>query len=266
VRHKLRRDTDGDETLMPVFIFCATFIVIGAFTISLMGPIFASPDARGSFETLENYEIIGGTSYYLYAPAGGFNLTSANLSTYPNYEADPPDYVTFTNGSVSDRLLWTTNDYGTTFIDEAYREVFRDHTDFFTIFTEWGPWYNHHKRYVVLDYTTAEEYQVPGTNQSAIPFSIAGSEEVLVITTPGNETDFADYLWANTFNVQMGTPAFPTDLADTSMWTILGQLLTARLPNVHPILNFLISIPFWTCISFMVFTLISRMIPFIGGG
>lgn len=260
---RLRRDTDGDETLMPVFIFCATFIVIGAFVVTQMAPLFASADRNGDFTVLANYELIGDTGYLLYEPFIGYNVTSANVTDDNTAASDE----IFTNETVSDRWVSIVRDYIYESDGELALPAQEGHSDFISIWTEWGPWYNHHIARIVIDYTDIQENIVSGTNQSVTPFQISnGPMEVLIITTQGNETDFSSYLWANTYNICMGQPAEPTDLADSSMWTILGQLMTASLPNVHPIINFMITVPFWSCIGFMVFTIISRMIPFVGGG
>jgi hypothetical protein len=264
VKDRLRSDRDGDETLMPVFIFAATFIIIGALMIGLMQPLFASAD-RGEFNQLSNYEMIGSIGYLLYDPNDGYDLTSANVTD--DGTTDIP--LVFTNDSVSDRWVWAVRDYiywEDIPANEDARPEFYNHQDFLAIWTEWGPWYNHHIRLLVVDYETVVSKQIVGLNQSAVPFSIAGTSEVLIITTPGNASEFETVLWSNNFNIRMGQPAFSTDVASTSMWAILGQLMTASLPNVHPIVNILITIPFNACLGFMVFTIVSRMIPWIAGG
>jgi hypothetical protein len=55
-------------------------------------------------------------------------------------------------------------------------------------------------------------------------------------------------------------------MAESSMWTVLGQMLTAQIPDVHPIINILIAVPFWAAIGFMAIMIVSRFIPLIGGG
>ena len=259
-------DREADETVMPVFVFCATFVVIGAFMISLMTPLFASPDAEGNFALYEGYEIIGDITYALYDPDTGYDMSTANVTLLPVVYGSAGTWVSFSNSSVSDRIVSITRDFDWhdyTVSGPVFPiPDFEGHTDFITIYTQWGPWYNSHEEYLIIDYSSIPLYQVQSYNQSAVPFTIHGTSEVLIITTPGNETDFESNLWANNFNIAMGTPAFSTDAAETSMWKILGQLMTASLPNVHPLVNLLIAVPFWASLAFLGFTLLVRVIPF----
>lgn len=48
-------------------------------------------------------------------------------------------------------------------------------------------------------------------------------------------------------------------------WNLIGALLTFQLPNVHPAINMLISIPIWVLIAYLIYVLILKAIPFVGG-
>lgn len=262
MKARLGADRHGDETLMPVFIFAATFIVIGAFMISIMAPLFASAD-RGDFTQLKNYEMVGSTGYLVYEPFEGYNVTTANVTD----DNDPVSIEIFTNDTVSDREVWMVRDY--VYEDDGGLSipVMFCHKDFFVVHSEWGGFWFHHRELLVFDYATIIANQVERTNQSVTPFKITtGPDEVLIITTFGNYTTFAECVWSNTFNIMVGQPTVVVDLAETSMWAILGQLMTASLPNVSPVMNLLIAVPFNASLGFMVFTVISRMIPWIAGG
>jgi hypothetical protein len=254
---QLRADRHGDETLLPIIIFCATFVGVGALVISLM-PV---PDMGGNMSVSEGYTIIGSTEYLLYEPFYGYNITAGNVSsTYADRET-----FLFTNDTISgdEREFYAIRDYEPT-LDA---DQFAAGEDYVVVQVYWGPWYNSHWSSVKIAYATIAANQIAGTNQSVTPFSVTGWEnEALIVTTAGNSTSFLDLFWADTYNVMMGQYDVIDDLASTTMWGIIRQLLTASLPDVHPVINFMIAIPFWACIGFMVFTIVSRMIPWIAGG
>lgn len=58
------------------------------------------------------------------------------------------------------------------------------------------------------------------------------------------------------------------DQAETTInaWTLISQLLTFKIPNVHPLINALIAIPIWVAIAWLVTIFILKFIPFVGGG
>lgn len=57
------------------------------------------------------------------------------------------------------------------------------------------------------------------------------------------------------------------DKANTAFnaWNVVAQLLFFQLPNVHPLINMLIAIPIWVMIAWLIYILILKAIPFIGG-
>lgn len=47
-------------------------------------------------------------------------------------------------------------------------------------------------------------------------------------------------------------------------WNLVGMLLIFQLPDVHWVVNVLLSLPFWVCIAYLIFVLILKAIPFVG--
>lgn len=45
-------------------------------------------------------------------------------------------------------------------------------------------------------------------------------------------------------------------------WALLGQLLTFNTPNVHPVINFFISVPIWVCIVVSILYVLEKLLPF----
>lgn len=49
-------------------------------------------------------------------------------------------------------------------------------------------------------------------------------------------------------------------------WDLLSMILFFQLPNVHPLINFIIAIPLYACIAYLIFIFVTKVIPLIGGG
>lgn len=48
-------------------------------------------------------------------------------------------------------------------------------------------------------------------------------------------------------------------------WNLIGMLLSFSLPDINPIINALIAIPLWAMIAYVIYILILKAIPFLGG-
>ncbi|MCJ7482270.1 MAG: hypothetical protein MUO31_04830 [Thermodesulfovibrionales bacterium] len=45
-------------------------------------------------------------------------------------------------------------------------------------------------------------------------------------------------------------------------WNLIQMILFFQMPDVHPMINMIIAIPIWITIAYLVFTLITKLIPF----
>jgi hypothetical protein len=45
-------------------------------------------------------------------------------------------------------------------------------------------------------------------------------------------------------------------------WNLIQMILFFQMPDVHPLINMIIAIPLWITIAYLVFTLITKLIPF----
>jgi hypothetical protein len=46
-------------------------------------------------------------------------------------------------------------------------------------------------------------------------------------------------------------------------WNLISMILFFQMPDVHPLINAIIAIPIWVTIAYLVFTLITKLIPFL---
>ncbi|MCJ7425110.1 hypothetical protein MUP01_12720 [Candidatus Bathyarchaeota archaeon] len=54
-------------------------------------------------------------------------------------------------------------------------------------------------------------------------------------------------------------------VAKINAWNIIGALLIFQLPDINPLLNFFIALPFYAGIGVMIYVLILMAMPFVGG-
>lgn len=252
-------NTRAEENLLGPFVFAATFIAVSALFIGLMHQTVLEGTAAGDWRELSGYTVIGEVEYVALDPAGGYNA-SYYVQEFFAWDADANlafdgDAVGVRDCEVSivrdNYYYWGWGDY-----ENLYQ-------DFIMVNAEWG-WFS--SDHVALSYEALYAGHVDGTNQS-ISYVIVGDQNYsIIITTPGSSDAFAVMLYEDRYNIQVAVLGGWENLAETSMWTVLSQLLTAQLPDVHPVLNILIAVPFWATIGFVAAMVISRFIPLIPGG
>lgn len=257
---RLQSDARGSERLFGVFVFFGTFIAISAILIANMSTMFAWSE-MGSF-TYDSRRIQVGSLEYTMINAT-YGIQTGNLSGF--YSATWDDVQSYWNDDDEDNFYYhdDVND------DDLQLAMLRDtsytgHVDYIYIFERWG-WWSTELSY--MTYSQLEDAQVPGHNVSVKEFDSHGKTYSLIIITPSDYLNHTYYLEQNIFWIGISyDPYDPDNMATTSLWGILGQMLTASLPGVHPAIQYFLLIPIWTGISFLFFTLISRVIPFISGG
>ena len=82
-----------------------------------------------------------------------------------------------------------------------------------------------------------------------------------------NTTAYSSFTEAFTNNDFYFITGFRIDDLNTklSAWDLVGRLLFFQTPEIHPVLNMIIAIPIWTCIAYLIYVLVLKAIPFVGG-
>lgn len=256
----LKDDEEADEQLFKVFVFFGTFIGCSAILIASMSAMFAWASG-GHFDPDSTDIQIGGYEFSMINATYG--ITSGNLTGF--YPVTESDYQPIFMKDDEDNLYFhdTVNNDDLQ-LAPLMDMPLADWSNTIEIFERWG-WWSTEDANVPFD--DIKNNQIAGTNASAVSFSIHGKTYDLVVITASDSFNHSDLIDERTYWVGISYDAYdPDNMASTSLWGVLGQILTAQLPNVHPMIQYFILIPFWAGISFMVFTLISRMIPFISGG
>jgi len=78
-------------------------------------------------------------------------------------------------------------------------------------------------------------------------------------STPSEAKDLGELYYLQTIGVEV-------QASTMNAWNIIGMLVFFQMPEIHPVLNALIAIPLWICIGYLIYVLVIKLIPFIGGG
>ena len=267
-RHALRADQDGDEALLPLFVMAASMLI----AIIVLSTAIASAIARnaptGRWDQPEGWELIGGVAYANLEPTGGYTVTAYNHTENP-YTDNASRELNFIYTDweyISVRLVrncsvtkpFTHGDEDKKYDDFVYIHAKRD-----------SGWFAG-DRYVAIPFEALMANFIQN-NVSYSYFSVFKTNFTVILETATNNSNPADHInavWFGNYNtaIAFNTEVSDSDRMSSSMWTILGQILTLQLPDVNRVVNLLLAVPIWAALGFMVFTIFSRVVPFISGG
>lgn len=263
---RLNNDRTATERIMGPVILMASFILITIMIMATMTSFFQT--ASGQWEEIRGTLLIGAVEYTLREPILGWEIDNDNITDRWVHDASENAYFYEDAPGEDDQIV-------VGFIrDNAYMgdplgigqqtdsTLFKD---FVMIYTEFGWWDNDEWP---ISYQTLIRNQVPNSNYSVTEFGIRhNTTYALIITTNGPAELFEASIWSNFFNVKLGIPDYDTNIGYTSMWTILGQIMTASLPNVGYEVNLIIGATVYSGIGIVVFTVVTRALPsWISGG
>lgn len=242
--------------------------------IGTLSTTVANYEAGGNWYQPVGYGLIGGVDYAFLTPSDGYNVTVADTT-------DEWDDDAITNLQYDGEALGV-KDVEVAVIKDNYADPpllpitdeakHRDKYEDFLLIHVGVP--NAFDDYDSIDLNEFVDNRIIGTNgtgnYSAITRILNSVGYTFVVTIDGPADLFLYYLTGIfDFRLQVGIVAEEynyTAVGENSMWEILGQIMTASLPNTNWFVNVIIAVPFYACIGFMVIMLVSRFIPFISGG
>ena len=200
----------------------------------------------------------------MFDPSDGYPVTSANLSLAEDFEiTEFPDPFLFTSDVARDIRAWIINNnsmYGQAFTVTELSKTLSKYQDEFIFRMSWGYWSYDMD---AISYEQVISDQQGGTNMSVSVFYLAGDSYSLLVGTGGDATTHESLIWNNQFNISIGHDTSTIDtVTSASFWSILGQMMSASLPNTHWIINYLVSAIMWSAIGFMAIVVIVWFIPF----
>ena len=263
----LRQDKAATEQLMGPFVLIASFILITVMVITSMAAFLQT--ASGNWDEVKGTKLIGTTEYTLRNPLLGWNITNDNVTDRWDHEADenvafyedaPGESDEIVCGFVRDNAY-----FGKYLPGEVPFYDWQTYEDFIMIYTEFG-WFDNDDW--AISYETIAANKIVNSNVSLTEFGLRHNTTfALIITVDGPPEVFGAGLWSNNFNIKIGLPDYDDDIGYTSMWTVLGQVMTASLPDVGYEVNMIIGATVYAGLGMVVFTVITRALPsWLSGG
>jgi hypothetical protein len=171
--------------------------------------------------------------------------------------------IPYGSGSGIRVYIWRNNpDYV-----EGSIEWYQTAQDFFLItrhHVQWGLAVHHINKVVIPFHEVYDDIENQGIgNATQQWFKLGRVSNTTLLLNSTSETDTLQECIENNdgYTLNIGT-LWGEQIADSSMWTTLGQLLSMRLPDCHPIINALLAIPFWAAIAIIAFKVIAEIMPF----
>jgi hypothetical protein len=241
---KLSRNVAGENDMLNPIVFLATFIGISALLIGYCQSFYATTGASGNWGYQTGYNTVGGITYVMLTPETGYDMETQTIFT--DWDSGNPLNMIFTGADETIESALVRNDFA-----DASEDVF-------VFKMEYGWW---SVRTTRLSLQNIYDDQLAFTNQSVSHISLGARSYSVFCNVDANYTMFQYMVGLNQYNISVGYD-LEDKLTSNSMWTVLGQMLTADLPDTHPIVNMLIAIPIWTAIGILAFYAVRSVLPF----
>lgn len=107
----------------------------------------------------------------------------------------------------------------------------------------------------------------PSSNMTIMEFTIKSDQTQLSVFFSWNHTQWgypSNAINNGDFHILY---CIGFDKINTSInaWNLVGMILFFQAPNIHPVLNAIIAIPIWVAIAYLIYIIILKAIPFVGG-
>jgi len=259
---KFKKDISAESVMKP-FVLIFAFIVVLSFVIAGIGRMAISADMTeadyyGSESPFDPF------NYTTIWPEGGLNVTPG--ASYILDEICHPED--------NDPLMFKDEDED----DWKYIHIVRNNIQYVEGSTNIWEMYHDYiaiRRKVdkiggyewnngIVPYSVIEDNYDNKTNVSIVDFRISGKWDSLFInTTNTSDEGFIVGLWGDNYSICYGWNTWRAD--DIDMWDAISIILIGEIPGVNPVLNFILHAFVYAVILFVAFTMITRIIPFIGG-
>lgn len=239
----------------PMMLMSAFFGAVVLLMVMLTPTIFASVDIGSTIDTSRVDEVFTDLEWDQWEPDPGapspYEVTGDSVGDGWDLEGEVS--VTFEPPGGTPHPL-----YGV-LVRNVTWPIDRDTGDYWAFWQDYG-WFGGQTAwaYLSLDEITAAYDSVQ--DYAKIQISLRYSIQVVFWTNAGILTDYLD---TNNYNLSAG--ANWTDSLDAlSPWTMLGKILTFRMPGTNFVTNALIAIPIYLTLFYMAFAIIRSVIPLLG--
>jgi hypothetical protein len=276
---KLRRDADGDETLLPLFVMAASILVATVVLMTYTASAIDRNTPTAYWQEETGFDFFGGLEFTYADPTFGYNLTSANFTRHSTSDTVGMKFE-FTAADFSYLTVRMVKNY-----DHPVLDPEQNPTDslggenFVCLHVKENEGILHDDKWRAIEFENLFNYWIPsddGNHTISYGSTRAFGQNISIIITTnvlplnqsvGNpQADHINCFWMGAYNLKLAFITTPSDdVMGSSMWTILGQIMTLQLPQTGTVADLLLGIPIWAALGFMVFAIARSVIPFLGG-
>jgi hypothetical protein len=246
------------------FVLILTFVVILGFILTGVTRLATSAElSRGMDPEFTNPYF--DSNWTVISPEAGYLVTSEDVIDEvgkPTYD-DPFIYTDLEDND--DKYVHVVRDNAQ--YVEGSVDIYTKYQDFIVVRRNslepgsvGGEWFN-----AVIPLT---EFANPdnwdnSTNKSTVQFQLGKSLDALfIVTTNTTGADISAGVWSDSYELFYGWSNWRIE--DIGLSEAIGMALWADIPGVHWLVNYIVHAFVYATIIFVVFTMITRIIPFIG--
>lgn len=262
-RTNLKNDENAESILQP-FILILVFVVIVGFVLTGVTRMATSSEiSRGMDPELVNPYF--DSNWTLIDPTSGRTVTSADTISeigYPTHD----DPFTFTDSEDDDikylHIIRDNVNYDpeSTNIWEKYKDFIAIRRNTAEAGSVSGKWFN--AAIPLTEFDDIDNWD-NSTNKSTVQFNLGKSLDALfIITTNTTGADISGGIWSDSYVLYYGWSNWRVE--DVGLSEAIAMAMYADIPGVHWLINYIVHTIVFATIIFVTFTMITRIIPFIG--
>ena len=274
------------ESLMKPFVLLITFIGVTIVVLGGMNDLQHSNLMSGIDDVDTGMEVLAGFNYTMLNPTAGADITWADTTTSLSNVYDSIDKGA--KGGTTHKIFYAQGEVSTS-RNAIWAYVVRNNS--------WDPWlradfpqsiarnldtsdmivfaqkYAKHGwfdiktgvawRFAVVPYPVINDRFEGNLSTVSFMFGENNYTAFVIIGDSGNAT--TELYGNNAFTLGIGQLWGLENVGRTSMWKLVGQLLTCSLPDTNFYANLIMTISIWAVIAYVAIAMISRFIPTIAG-
>lgn len=248
----------GGETIFKPFVLLFTIIALMVMVVVMVQHTQISATNVLSGVDLQN--AMGEMNYTLIDPQGGIVISSAKASDHMVYPKDAP--IVFTDNGPDGHadkkyvqiIIGNQNyKFGSDNMWEKYPSFISVQRQTHGFDSKWNG-----AAIPIQAFIDDFDYD---TNQTLQSFYLSSMNDTVFLHLMDNNTA---RIWNSNYTMYYGWATYRT--GHINFWSTISLLYTAHIPGMNPTISMFVAVMFWAVTLFMLFTMISRIVPFISGG
>jgi len=249
-----------------IMVTLAVFLLTAGFLIGMFSADVQEEEAFDSPRT-----IIAGTSYDLFEPVGGRDITWANVTD--SYHPHPSSYtMNFWRAGGVDPFEVTVVRNNSDIQESGEDDEWFKYDNYIGFEHDWG-WWSYGRIALPLSTITSIHNQSDNIGLNVVVYNFTFHNPYVMIIETASASTFVDDIFVdNEYTIYFGEVAFfEEEITGTNFWDTFWNILDAiatlftfnALPAV-PVISYLVSGAIWMALVYVVYTLIVRGLH--GGG